>query len=59
MRGRMLCWTVQQKEQQKEASLITHTAVAADQIRDRQSGAWRRYDVNGRVVLMLNMGPLT
>jgi hypothetical protein len=57
MRGRVMCWTVQEKE--KEQGLVTHTVVRIDQMRDRGTEAWRRYDVNGRVVLMQNMGPVT
>lgn len=58
LRGRMMCWTVQE-HRENPATLISHTALPMDQMRDRKSDGWRRYEVRGRVVLMHNMGPMT
>ncbi len=56
LRGRMMCWTVQKKDD----ALVTHVALNSDQIANRVPGnQWRRYEAGGRVVLMHNAGTFT
>ncbi|MBI2933367.1 MAG: zf-HC2 domain-containing protein [Planctomycetes bacterium] len=53
LRGRALCWTVQRNE--ARASFVSHTMLPPDQLPKRRQHGWRRYEVKGRVVLVVDM----